>query len=248
MFFMIIVMFLWYSSRVTRSETVRGEVCELRVSWMLRGNGGSLRKRTNILLQWKGHPPAGVLFFSTQQDRKRARPVSGPVVLRCLERDMFTWLKWTESGAIIDKNDCLILKMHDHIEPAIAVDILKLASHRNQVAAIAKERRASIDRGVGWISAGELDNHDMAVQILKDKMRRLARAILVSHHGIYLKGAWPAIGHIVLMQLPPGAKGAKAKKEAQRQYHSYNDRQPGNAAAATAPETTRRGRDRINRL
>lgn len=125
---------------------------------------------------------------------------------------MFTWLKRAELCAIVDKDNRLILHMDDHIGSAISVYIAKLAGYGDQVAAAANERRPGIDESVSCIPTGELNNNDTAVQIHKDKVRGPARAILVSHHGVYLVGARHAIGHVVLVQLPPGTKGVKTGK------------------------------------
>ena len=89
------------------------------------------------------------------------------------ERPFFvslSWLEWAEFCAIIDKNNCLILHMYDHVESAIPIHIAEFAGYRDQAAAVAKQGRASVDHGVGCIATGKLDDDDMAVQVHKDKV------------------------------------------------------------------------------
>src|SRR5579875_3644525 len=65
------------------------------------------------------------------------------------EIDVLPWLQGAELRAGVDKDNRLILNMHDHIGPAIAIDIAKLAGHGNQVAAAAKKRWTGVDDRVG---------------------------------------------------------------------------------------------------
>src|SRR5579875_3742471 len=98
------------------------------------------------------------------------------------EIDVLPWLQGAELRAGVDKDNRLILNMHDHIGPAIAIDIRKL------------------------------DNDDVTVQVHKDKVRGIARAIIMPDYGVHLVGARHAIGGIFLVKLPPGPKGVQSGK------------------------------------
>src|SRR5438105_2291862 len=103
--------------------------------------------------------------------------------------------------------------MHQHIGPAISVDIAELACDGNEIVAATEERGAGVDKRVRRVPARKLDNDNAAIHIHKDKMRRLARAILMSHAVVYLEGTRHAIGRIILAELPPGTKGIIANNQ-----------------------------------
>src|SRR5258708_14508941 len=102
----------------------------------------------------------------------------------------------------------MIVNMQDHIRLAIAIHVSNLRSNRRQILTIAKQGRAIIDAGMRRISPRQFEDHYMPVEVDKDKVRGIARAIVVAYYGINLKGARPAICHVILVYLPPRTDGA----------------------------------------
>src|SRR5690242_2444795 len=94
--------------------------------------------------------------------------------------------------------------MYDHIRFAIAVYISKLGSNGCQILSITEKGRAVIDTGLRGIATGHFNDDHVAVQIEKDKMRRVGRAVIMTDYRVNLKCARATIGYVLLVHLPPG--------------------------------------------
>ena len=110
---------------------------------------------------------------------------------------------WPERRPIIDIHDLLILDMHNQIGFAVAVDVADLAGDGGEILAVAEEDRSHVDVGMRYVAAGDLDDLDVAVQVEKDKVRWIGRAIAVTHYRVQLRGAWATVAQIVLVDVPP---------------------------------------------
>src|SRR6266700_6258523 len=67
------------------------------------------------------------------------------------------------------------------------------------------------------------------MEIHKDKVRRIARTIAMSHYCIHLEGAWSAIVQVVLVGVPPGTEHAEAHDQNDSDDHTNECRDQGKA-------------------
>src|SRR5437016_14630394 len=93
--------------------------------------------------------------------------------------------------------------MYDHVRLAIAIHVSKLRSNWRQILTITKQGRTIIDARTRRISPRQFDDHHMPVEVDKDKVRGIARAIVVAYYSINLKAARPTIFHVILVHLHP---------------------------------------------
>src|SRR5579859_7785615 len=128
-----------------------------------------------------------------------------------------------EISAIVDQHNLLILDMEDEIFMAILVT--DLAGDRGKVLTIAEEDRTHIDAGTRGIAARNLDDFYMTIKIEQNKMRRILRAIIMTHHGIHLEGAGATVVDIGLIELPPGEQAAESEQQHDSDGHARTDRQ-----------------------
>src|SRR5713101_2768813 len=112
---------------------------------------------------------------------------------------LFSRIHRAELRPIINVDQRLILNMHDHIWPAVAVYVSKFSSYRRQVLPIAKQCRAIVDTRLRGVSTWHLDNQHVAIQIEKDKMRGISHAVIMADHCINLKSSGATVSHILLV-------------------------------------------------
>ncbi len=129
-------------------------------------------------------------------------------------------LLYMEEFAIVEKDDALILYMDNQVGFAVSIGIAYLARDGGQVLPIAEQYRPDVDMGMGGVATGELDNLHVPVQINKDKVRLCFGAVVVTHDGIHLRGAWVAVVQVVLVDAPPGAQGTQGHYKHNRDHHA----------------------------
>ena len=108
-----------------------------------------------------------------------------------------------ELGASVIKDNALILDMQDDIYFAVAVHVLEFSRHRSLIGIVGVERRTFIDTGMGVIAAGKLDDNDLTMQVLENKMSRMVSRVAVPDDFIGLVHARVLVGRIQLLVRPP---------------------------------------------
>src|ERR1700680_953497 len=100
---------------------------------------------------------------------------------------LFTGLQRAELRPLVDVDQRLILDMHNHIRLAVAVYITELSRHRRQVLPISKQRWAAVDTRMRRISTRHLNDHHVAIQINKNKMRWVSGTVVVTYDRVNLE-------------------------------------------------------------
>src|SRR5437016_3900486 len=109
-----------------------------------------------------------------------------------------------ELATCIKKNYPLVLDMQDNIYLAVAIDVFELGRHGSLVGIVGKQGRAFINTGVGIITARQLDDKYLAMQVFKDKMGRVVSRVTMADDFIGLVHTWILVGGVKLLVCPPG--------------------------------------------
>src|SRR6266567_8615074 len=114
-----------------------------------------------------------------------------------------------ELRTVVDIYELLIADMHDHVDFAVAVHILKFCGGRDLLRIVANNRRAVIDAGMSNITAGQLNDYNSAFQVEKNKMGRMIGTVSMAYYFIDLVSSRRSIGSVQLMLTPPSTKNLK---------------------------------------
>src|SRR5690349_14092783 len=74
--------------------------------------------------------------------------------------------------AIVEKHNCFILDMYEHIYPSIPVHILESEGYWRYILSITDERWAKINLRLRGIISGYLYHHDPAVKVHRNEVAR----------------------------------------------------------------------------
>src|SRR6266699_2317068 len=111
-----------------------------------------------------------------------------------------------ELRPVVEKRKLLVADMHDQVDFAVAVHILKICGSRDLGGIVADNEGTVIDAGMSDIAARQLNDDDAAFQVQHNKMGRMVGTVSMADHGISLVGSGRSVGGVELMLTPPGTK------------------------------------------
>jgi hypothetical protein len=126
---------------------------------------------------------------------------------------------------MIVKDDLRILKENQHIGMACMAWINEAQRHRHEIGSWPVNLRPDIHPGMGGITAGQLYNLNVPMQIERKKMAG-HRSGLVADERIHLKGSRPAIVEIVQSNRDPPADKLPQHNNPKHNRHAKANRQP----------------------
>ncbi len=97
---------------------------------------------------------------------------------------------------VVEIRELLSANMHDHVNLAVAVDILKVGGGRDLRRVGANNGGTVIDAGMSNIAAGKLNYYHAAFQVEKNKVGRMSGAVVVAYYRIDLVGSRKPIGGV----------------------------------------------------
>src|SRR6266700_1866082 len=130
-----------------------------------------------------------------------------------------------ELRPVVDIRKVLVAEMHDQVDFAVAVHILKVGGSRDLGGIVADNEGAVIDTGMSDIAARQLNDDDAAFQVQHNKMGRMVGTISVAYHGIGLVGSGRAVNGVELVLTPPGTKHLQPDPQRDTDEHADADKE-----------------------
>src|SRR6266568_5234475 len=143
------------------------------------------------------------------------------LLIHCLHNPLL--LLRLELRTVVDIYELLVADMHDHVDFAVAVHVLKVGGSRSLLRVVTDNRRAVIDAGMSNITTGQLNDYHAAFQVEKNKMGGMIGTVGMADYFIDLVGARRSVGSIQLMLTPPSTKHLKRCPERERSNHADTD-------------------------
>src|SRR5215469_12383387 len=108
-----------------------------------------------------------------------------------------------ELRAVVEIRELLIANMHDQVNLAVAVHILKLSGDGDLRRVVANNGGSVVDAGMGNTAAGQLNDDDAAFQVEENKMGGMICTVSMADYRINLVRPGVAVRGVELMLAPP---------------------------------------------
>src|SRR5689334_13395356 len=104
-----------------------------------------------------------------------------------------------ELRTIIQKHHTLILDMQDEVYFTVTVDVFELGCHWYLIGSIRQQTRTFVDTGVGVINAWKLDDDNLGVKVLENKVSWVISRVAMPNDLISLVHARKLISGVQLL-------------------------------------------------
>src|SRR6266699_382141 len=111
-----------------------------------------------------------------------------------------------ELRPVVDICKLLVVEIHDQVDFAVAVHILKFGGSWYLCGIVADNEGTVIDAGTSDVAARQLNDDHAAFQVQHNKMGRMVDTVSMAYHGISLVGSGCAVSGVELVLAPPGTK------------------------------------------